>query len=138
MSRTDSLLIVEPFLHFTDVTAYSTTLPLLLRHSSFSNPSFASPTSQALHLRHLASSPCRSCKLCVASAYLVMVRYSLEQRVFIYNSYIRKKSIKKCRGKFRRQFPGLSVGYLTNRRYKTGTLLDKQHVVLKKYLQRRN
>ena len=28
-----------------------------LRHSSFSNPSFASPTSQALHLRHLASRP---------------------------------------------------------------------------------
>ena len=32
--------------------------PLLhLRHSSFSNPSFASRTSQALHLDHLASRP---------------------------------------------------------------------------------
>ena len=30
----------------------------LLRHSSFFNPSFASPTSQALHLRLLASRPC--------------------------------------------------------------------------------
>ena len=29
------------------------------RMSSFSNPSFASPTSQALHLRHLASRPCK-------------------------------------------------------------------------------
>ena len=28
-----------------------------LCHRSFSNPSFASPTSQYLHLRHLASSP---------------------------------------------------------------------------------
>ena len=36
-----------------------TTLPLLhLRHSSFSNPSFASPTSQVLHLIHLVSRPC--------------------------------------------------------------------------------
>ena len=40
------------------VTAHSPTLPLFhLRHSSFSNSSFASPTSQALHLRHLASRP---------------------------------------------------------------------------------
>ena len=38
------------------VTTQSPTLPLLyLRHSSFSNPSFASPTSQALHSIHLAS-----------------------------------------------------------------------------------
>ena len=29
-----------------------------LRHSSFSNLSFACPTSQAIHLRHLASRPC--------------------------------------------------------------------------------
>ena len=47
------------FLRFTYVTAHSPTIRLLhQRHSSFSNPSFASPTSQALHLRHLASRPC--------------------------------------------------------------------------------
>ena len=41
-----------------ELTAHSQTLPLLhLRHRSFSNPSFASPTSQALHLNHLASRP---------------------------------------------------------------------------------
>ena len=51
--------ILQPFRHFTYVTAHSPTLPLLnLRHSSFSNPSFASPTSQALHLIHLASRSC--------------------------------------------------------------------------------
>ena len=51
-------LILQPFHRFTYVTAHSPTLPLLhLRHSSFSNPSFASPTSLALHLRHLASRP---------------------------------------------------------------------------------
>ena len=40
-------LILQPFRHFTDVTTHSPTLPsLYLRHSSFSNPSVASPTSQ--------------------------------------------------------------------------------------------
>ena len=40
-------LILQPFRHFTYVTAHSTTLPsLYLRHSSFSSPSVASPTSQ--------------------------------------------------------------------------------------------
>ena len=54
-----SQLMLQPFCRFTYVTAHSPSLPLLhLRHSSFSNPSFASPTSQALHLRHLASRPC--------------------------------------------------------------------------------
>ena len=46
--------------HFTYVTSHSPTLPLLhLCHSSFSNPFFTSPTSQALHLRHLVSRPCK-------------------------------------------------------------------------------
>ena len=54
-----SQLIHQPFHRFTYVTAHSPTLPLLhLRHSSFSNLSFASPTSQALLLIHLASRPC--------------------------------------------------------------------------------
>ena len=68
-----SQLIGQHFRCFTYVTAHSLTLlslllrqssahsptfPLLhLRHRSFSNPSFASPTSQALHLIHLASRP---------------------------------------------------------------------------------
>ena len=43
-------LILQPFRRFTYVTVHSPTLPLLhLRHSSFSNSSFASPTSQVLH-----------------------------------------------------------------------------------------
>ena len=51
-------LILQPFRRFTYVTAHSPSFPLLhLRHSSFSNSSFASPTSQALHLIHLASLP---------------------------------------------------------------------------------
>ena len=44
------------------VTSHSPTLPLLhLCHSSFCNPSFASPTSQAFHLIHLANRPCPIC-----------------------------------------------------------------------------
>ena len=53
-----SQLILQPFHRFTYFTAHSPTLPLLyLRRSSFSNPSFASPTSQDLHLIHLTSRP---------------------------------------------------------------------------------
>ena len=45
-----SQLILQPFRRFTYVTDHSPTMPLIhLRHSSFSNPSFASPTSKALH-----------------------------------------------------------------------------------------
>ena len=45
-------LILQPFRHFTYVTAHSPTLPsLYLRHSSFSNPSVASPTLQLI-LQH--------------------------------------------------------------------------------------
>ena len=41
------MLILQPFRHFTYITTHSPTLPsLYLHHSSFSNPSIASPTSQ--------------------------------------------------------------------------------------------
>ena len=44
-----SELILQPFRCFTYVTSHSPTLlPLHLRHSSFYNPSAASPTSQAI------------------------------------------------------------------------------------------
>ena len=58
-----SQLILQPLRRFTYVRAHSPTLPLLrIRHSSFSNPSFASPTSAAFHLRHLASRPWDKCQ----------------------------------------------------------------------------
>ena len=44
-----ALLILQAFSHFTYVTAHSPTFPsLYLRHSSFSNLSVASPTSQLI------------------------------------------------------------------------------------------
>ena len=43
-------LILQHFRHFTYITAHSPTLlSLYLRHSSFFNPSVASPTSQLIH-----------------------------------------------------------------------------------------
>ena len=60
VTSSTSQLILQPFRRFTYITAHSPTLPLLLlSHSSFPNPSFASPTSQVLHLIHLASRPWR-------------------------------------------------------------------------------
>ena len=68
---TRALLILQPFRRFTYVIAHSPILPLLhLRHSSFSNPSFASTTSQALHVIHLASRPCCIAKTFFAFCYL--------------------------------------------------------------------
>ena len=50
-----SQLILQTFRRFTYIIAHSPAPPLLhLRHSSLSNLSFASPTSQALHLIDLA------------------------------------------------------------------------------------
>ena len=44
-----ALLILQPLRHFTYFTAHSPTLPTFyLRHSTFSNPSVASPTSQLI------------------------------------------------------------------------------------------
>ena len=51
-------LLKNPWI-VTVIHAYSPTIPSLhLRHSSFSNPSFAFPTSLGLYLRHLVSCPC--------------------------------------------------------------------------------
>ena len=48
-----SQVILQPFPRFTHVTTHSSTLPLLyLRHSSFSNPSFASPELILQAFRH--------------------------------------------------------------------------------------
>ena len=55
-------LVLQPFRHFIYVTTHSPTLPsLYLRHSSFSNHSVASPTSQFIlqpffHFSYLTSS----------------------------------------------------------------------------------
>ena len=57
-------LILQPFRHFTYVTTHSPTLlSLYLSHSSFSNPSFASPTSQFILQPFFRFSYVTSCSL---------------------------------------------------------------------------
>ena len=57
-------LILQPFRHFTYVTTHSPTLPsLYIRHSSFSNPSVASPTSQFILQLFFRFSYVTSCSL---------------------------------------------------------------------------
>ena len=73
---TQLILILQAFRHFTYVTTNCPILPsLYLHHSSCSNPSFASSTSQSLHLRHLASRTmdtlCSSRIMCILSALFV-------------------------------------------------------------------
>ena len=68
-----SQFILQPFRHFTYVTAHSPTLPSFHpRHSSFFNPSVASPTSQLiptlrtfhLRLRHFTYVTWRAAHVC--------------------------------------------------------------------------
>ena len=66
VSGGSALLILQPFHHFTYVTTHSPTLlSLYLRHSLFSNPSVASPTSQFIlqpcfHFSYVSSSSLNS------------------------------------------------------------------------------
>ena len=88
-----ALLILQLFRHFTYVTAHSPTVPSLhLRHSSFSSPSFASPTSQDLHLRHLASRPWvntgwKSKLLFQEIIHVGLIVYGLNQQTGFMNYY---------------------------------------------------
>jgi hypothetical protein len=61
-----------------------------------------------------------------------MVRYAVEQRVFLYESYVKCGSGRKCRRKFPCKFPGITVPStsdiheLSNKVRSTGSLLDKK------------
>ena len=67
----------ELWRRWSNITAHSPNLPsLYLRHSSFSNPSFAPTASQALHLRHLASRPC------VVHELRILYNYVTRRQVF--------------------------------------------------------
>ena len=91
--------------HFTYVTTHSPTLPslyirhssfsnlplLYLRHSSFSNPSLASPTSQALHLIHLASRPWKEPLWRASIPGIYRIPRGEENDLYFYNSLLRRK-----------------------------------------------
>ena len=106
-----SQLILQPFRHFTYVTAHSPTIPLLhLRHSLFSNPSFASPTSQALHLILLASRPCCEIDRRTAVARSLMA-FTSAKRAPLMAAFKRrnwKKSARTCAAQIGRKSPAYS------------------------------
>jgi transposase len=61
-----------------------------------------------------------------------MVRCTLEQRVFLYDTYVKYGSVGKCRRKFRRKFHDerapsrQTIHNLVNKLRTTGLLLDKR------------
>jgi hypothetical protein len=61
-----------------------------------------------------------------------MVRYTLEQRVFLYGTYVKYRSARKCRRKFRLKFCGArvpsrqTIHNLVNKLRTTGFLIDKK------------
>jgi hypothetical protein len=38
-----------------------------------------------------------------------MVKYTLEQQIFLYDSYVKKKSYKLCKRRFCRRYPGVHI-----------------------------
>jgi transposase len=61
-----------------------------------------------------------------------MVRYTLEQRVYLYDTYVKYGSARKCRRKFRRKFcdervpSRQAIHNLVNKVRSTGLLIDKK------------
>jgi hypothetical protein len=61
-----------------------------------------------------------------------MVRYVLEQRVFLYYTYVKYVSVRKCRRKFRHKFhdervpSGQTIHIWINKLRTTGLLIDKK------------
>jgi hypothetical protein len=61
-----------------------------------------------------------------------MVRYTLEQRVYLYDSYVKYGSARNCRGEFRRKFRDewvpsrQTIHNLVNKLRSTGFLIDKK------------
>jgi hypothetical protein len=62
-----------------------------------------------------------------------MVKYTLEQRIFLYDSYVKKKSYKSCKRRFRRRYPGdripasSTILRLVKKVRLTGSFLDKKY-----------
>jgi hypothetical protein len=62
-----------------------------------------------------------------------MVKCTLEQRIFLYDSYVKKKSYKSCKRRFRRRYPGVrilaspKILRLVKKECSTGSFLDKKY-----------
>jgi hypothetical protein len=62
-----------------------------------------------------------------------MVKYTLEQRIFLYNSYVKKKSYKSCKRRFCHRHPGVrtaassTILKLVKKVHLTGSFFDKKY-----------
>jgi hypothetical protein len=62
-----------------------------------------------------------------------MVKYTLEQQIFLYDSYVKKKSCKSCKRRFRRRYPGVRIPAsstilrLVRKVHSAGSFLDKKY-----------
>jgi hypothetical protein len=61
-----------------------------------------------------------------------MVKYTLEQHIFLYDSYVKKKSYKSCKRRFSHRYPGVRIPAsstilrLVKNVRSAGSLLDKK------------
>jgi hypothetical protein len=61
-----------------------------------------------------------------------MAKYTLEQRIFLYDKYVKKKSYKSCKRSFRRRYPGVHIPAsstilgLEKKVRSTGSFLDQK------------
>jgi hypothetical protein len=73
-----------------------------------------------------------SCYCDLFCVFMARVRYNLEQRVFIYDCYVKTNSYKSCRRKCRHKFPVSSAWTATEllhiRRYKITVVPEIKHV----------
>jgi hypothetical protein len=71
---------------------------------------------------------------------MACVRYNLEQRVFIYDCYVKTNSYKSCRRKFRRKFPdttcpsGDTISKLVKKVQTQGILIDRKPLKINRVL----
>jgi transposase len=62
-----------------------------------------------------------------------MVQYTLEQRIFLYDSDVKNKSYKSCKRRFHRRYPGVRIPAsstilrLVKKVRSTGSFLDKKY-----------
>jgi hypothetical protein len=62
-----------------------------------------------------------------------MVKYTLEQRILLYDSYVKKKSYKSCKRRFCHRYPGVCIPAsstilrLVKKVCSTGSFLDKKY-----------
>ncbi|KAJ4448627.1 hypothetical protein ANN_00017 [Periplaneta americana] len=70
--------------------------------------------------------------MCVIQCNMAQFRYSIPQRVFIYDSYVRTESARTVRRLFQEKFPGVqvpnrsSIQRLVSKSRETGSVLDKK------------